>query len=402
MNKMQLFMLSVYGVIIALMGSSIKNTYQVYLNTMSDDFSLARGDFLMSGALFMIGVGFFSPLAGLIADKYGIRKVIYLGIVLSSASFFLLSFSQSFIVFMFAYGILASFAYSAISYIPLGIIIYDNIPSGSKNFVYALVTNGTALGFVILSPLWLLLEGYFGWREVYLILTLIFILPLILYSKYIFSYVNVKENTKDNLDNIPKSNQPSVFFKHPAFYLLMIGFFGCGFTMAYIDVHWVSQLKDKMVDAEYIAIFLIIFGVAEFVGALASGKLLDKYNYVTILSGCYLIRFFSLLALFYAHSLFAIVIFATLFGLSFMGTVISTTALIIKLFPQNKGFILGFIWLSHQVGASLSVRYGGVLYDNTSSYHIIISVTAAIALISAAISLFILKFNKYKGETLKA
>lgn len=391
MDKSKIIALTIYGLLIALMGSSIKNTYQVFINTMSNDFSLSRGDFLTSGAIFMIGVGIFSPVVGALSDKFGVKTTIYFGIITTGIAFLAISFTDDFYLFVFLYGVVASFAYSAISYIPLGIIIYKNIPSGSRNLVYALVTNGTALGFIFLSPLWLLLEDYYSWREILFALSLIFLLPLMLYSKYIFGCTSTSVDS--NVAETSKASKTKFHF-NPIFYLLIFGFFGCGLTMAYIDVHWVSQLKDFNYEAKTLSMFLIVFGVLEFAGALIAGKLLDKYNNVIILSSCYFLRLLSLLVILLFEGGVSIIIFAIIFGLSFMGTVIATTAIAVRNFPANKGFVLGLIWLSHQIGAFISVKYGGVLYDANSNYDAILLLTACIALVSTIISLPIYRFEK--------
>lgn len=391
MNKSKIFALTIYSLLLALMGSSIKNTYQVFINTMSNDFALSRGDFLTSGAIFMLGVGVFSPVVGALSDKFGVKMTIYFGVFTTGIAFLTISFTHNFYLFVFLYGVIASFAYAAISYIPLGIIIYKNIPSGSRNLVYALVTNGTALGFIFLSPLWLLLENYYSWREILFALSFIFIIPLMLYSKYIFSFTstNVYSSVAE-----AENELDSKFYLNPIFYLLIFGFFGCGLTMAYIDVHWVSQLKDSNYEAKTLSMFLVIFGTLEFAGALIAGRLLDKYNNVIILSSCYFLRLLSLLVLLLFEGSISIIIFAIIFGLSFMGTVVATTAIAVRNFPANKGFVLGLIWLSHQIGAFISVKYGGALYDANTNYDAILFLTACIALISTIISLPIYRLER--------
>lgn len=391
MGKSKIIALTIYGLLIALMGSSIKNTYQVFINTMSNDFALSRGDFLTSAAIFMLCVGIFSPVVGILCDKFGTRATIYCGIITTGIAFLTISFTHNFYLFIFLYGVIAAFAYSAISYIPLGIIIYKNILSGSKNFVYALVTNGMALGFILLSPLWLLLENYYSWREILFVLALIFIIPLMLYSKYIFSFIST--NVDSNVVKTAKKLKTK-FHLNPILYLLIFGFFGCGFTMAYIDVHWVSQLKDFNYETKTLAMFLIIFGVLEFAGALIAGRLLDKCNNAIILSLCYFLRFLSLLVILLFEGSISIIIFAMIFGLSFMGTVVATTAIAVRNFPDNKGLVLGLIWLSHQIGAFISVKYGGVLYDANSNYDAILLLAVFIVLVSIIISFPIYRLEK--------
>ena len=359
---------------------------------MSNDFALSRGDFLTSGAVFMLGVGIFSPIVGALSDKFGVKMIIYFGVLTTGIAFLTISFTHNFYLFVFLYGVIASFAYAAISYIPLGVIIYNNIPSNSRNLVYALVTNGMALGFVFLSPLWLLLENYYSWREILFALSFVFIIPLMLYSKYIFSFTSTSTSTSTSTNvysNVTeKENElESKFYLNPILYLLVFGFFGCGLTMAYIDVHWVSQLKDLKYEAKELSIFLVIFGALEFAGVLIAGRLLDKYNNVIILSSCYFLRLLSLLVLLLFEGNMSIIIFAIMFGLSFMGTVVATTAIAVRNFPANKGFVLGLIWLSHQIGAFISVKYGGVLYDANANYDAILFLTVCIALVSTIISL---------------
>ena len=85
----------------------------------------------------------------------------------------------NFYAFVAIYGGLSAFALAAVQYVPMGVLVEETF-KGSKNkgLIYALLINGTGLGFVILSPLWVYLNLTISWQEIYLILGVFFLVVL--------------------------------------------------------------------------------------------------------------------------------------------------------------------------------------------------------------------------------
>jgi len=390
-NKNLLFIIITFGILISLFSTSIKTTYQVFFLSMSKDFNLNREEFTWSGTLFMSVFGISSPVIGYIADRIGAKKTIILGIFFSGIVFLLMAVVKNFYLFVIIYGFGAAFTYTAISYVSLGTLIDEIDTPKIKSLVYALVTNGAALGFVFLAPLWLHLEKSLNWREIYMLLGIFFTIPLTFLSIYVTRITNVAGASKQKHQGISEKTLPTRLknvFGNRNFYYLAFGFFGCGVSMAYIDIHLISQLKDLKFTENFISISMIILGVTEFIGGLFAGYLCDRYSKKLILSAFYILRAIAVFILFSSSSHIGVILFTTIFGLSYMGTVIGTSMISLSIFDKEiKGFAFGFIWLFHQFGAVLATQLGATLFDISGNYQAVLFLTGSIAVLSSLLVL---------------
>ena len=394
-GKANLVILITFGIIISLFSTSIKTTYQVFFVQMSEDFMRTRGEFAISGTVFMAVFGISSPIIGYITDRIGAKKIILWGVFATGLTFIVLSSLERFYLFSLLYGIGGAFTYTAISYISLGVLVDEFSSSKIKGLVYGLVTNGAALGFVFLTPLWLITETYLSWREIFIINGFFFLIPLL--ALCFFSLKRIGSLNNQNYIRVYSATKSSFnkrlisIFTNRSFYLLSLGFFGCGVTMAYVDIHLISQLKDLSLSAKFISVAMMVFGVMEFIGGVWAGYLCDKKrNKASILVYFYLLRSLAVFVLFISPNALGVIVFAILFGLSFMGTVIGTSIITLDIFSKEvKGFAFGFIWFFHQLGALLATQLGASSYDLQGNYQLVLLVTALIALFSAIISSFL-------------
>lgn len=386
----------IIGFIVVFLSSSIKNTYQIYFIQMADSFGLSRGQFAMSGAIFMLVFGIASPIVGYFADRIGPKKTIMAGLLLAGVSFILTAFIESFAAFVFLYGVLAAFGLTAMSYVPMGVLVDQSISEKHKGLAYATLTNGAAIGFMLLSPLWIYTQLYFPWQKIYLLLGIIFLLPMMFMVFYALKDVkNNQAEKKADIHPVPsfKERMKEVFSCRP-FYVLMLGFFGCGVTMAFIDIHMVAYLQDKKLSSAQLSVTLTVLGAAELIGGFVAGYVADKYPKSYVLTAAYLIRVASLVILLLWESYIAVLAFAALFGLSYLGTVVATSMYALGLFgKESKGFAFGFIWLAHQIGAFGSTQLGASAFDWFGNYELTIAGTAVIALFSALLSGLLLAPN---------
>jgi predicted MFS family arabinose efflux permease len=346
----------------------------------------------------MATFGISSPIVGYIADRVGAKKTIIGGLFFSGVLFLLMAITKSFTSFLFLYGIGAAFAYTTISYVSLGVLVDEiNVPK-IKGLIYALVTNGAALGFVFLAPLWLYLEAFYSWRNIYLVTGIVFMLPLTVLAIFIMRIVSLGDDNEDSKEVIFKKADVESFaqrlkciFSNSNFYYLSISFLGCGVTMAYIDIHFVAQLKDLEFTPKFIAISLAVLGICEFIGGIIAGIMCDRYPLRFVLSGFYILRAVAVFILFLLPTQLGVLLFSAIFGLSFMGTVVGTSVASLSIFSKDiKGFAFGFVWLFHQIGALLATQIGAVLYDIEGNYMLALLITGIIAILS---SLLVLRIN---------
>ena len=430
-NKSQVLFL-VCGLIVTILASAIKSVYQIYFIDLPDIYNLSRSQVSLLGALFGLFVGIFSPITGWFCDKYGASLTILSGIMVAIIGFYGISIVNALPLLIFCFSILLSYALTAMTFIPFGILIDSIFTENTKNASYTLLANGTAIGFIVLSPLWVYLNSFVSWQAVNAILSGTYLLVLVPIGIYFFrKFPNLSpqlplkpfnELTTQCLNNKPFSKplellssnpnsqtisqalsnkiRPLIFSKRYA--LLALSFGGCGMAMAFIDVHLVALIKtvDTLqvfnTSDTFVATSLSLLGISELVGSVLVLMAIKRCNIYVVLGSLYLIRavLFGLMSIIMIDSIYVLLL--SLFGLTYMGTVIISSLLCLRWYGAHiKGRMFGMLFFVHQVFVFFSVWLGGLNFDITGSYKQYLYALVVMCLISAMAS-FKLRSINYK------
>lgn len=382
------------GFIVVFMSSSIKTTLQVFFVQMAEDFGQTRGSFAEAGAMFMLAFGLASPLIGALSDRIGPKRTIQFGLVLSGLALLGCGLSSSFIMFVMLYGVVAAFGLAAMTYVPMGLLVDQSFSENRKGLAYATLTNGAAIGFAVLAPLWVYTQGWISWQDIFVALGAIFLAPMLMLVQVYLPNDAVIPVSPTSVPRAAWYEKLKVVARTRSFYALGVGFFGCGVTMAFIDVHMVAHMQDMKMSQAQTSIALGILGVTELAGGFLAGWLCGRYPISYVIAGAYFIRALSLLALLIFPGVVGAWLFVAMFGLSYLGTVVGTSMYTLGLFgKQLKGFAFGIIWLVHQLGAVLSTKIGADVFDWFGSYHWTVLGTGLIAVFSFFVSLLLLPPN---------
>jgi len=147
-----IYRLVALGFLVMFLSTGIKSVYQVYFSQLADQFGRGRADFAWSASLFMLVTGLMSPLCGALCDRLGPLRTLLVGALTGGAALIGVSqASRSLSVFVLVYGIGAAFALAAMSFVPMGMLVDRLFEQKKKGLVYAIVTNGTAVGFIVQS-----------------------------------------------------------------------------------------------------------------------------------------------------------------------------------------------------------------------------------------------------------
>lgn len=382
----------VVGFTVIFLSSSIKNTFQVFFVQMAESFGQSRGSFATAAAVFMLAFGIASPIIGALSDRIGPKRTIQLGLILAGLAFLGCASFDSFGLYIFFYGVIAAFGLTAMSYVPMALLVDQSFSEQRKGLAYATLTNGAAIGFAVLSPVWVFAQEYIAWQQIYLVLAALFLMPLLLVV-HIYLPEGSPQSTATAVaaPELPFAQRLKAVLRRRPFHALMLGFFGCGVTMAFIDVHMVAHLQDLALSPGQISVALTLLGVTELAGGFLAGWMCDRFAKGRVIAGFYLVRAASLLVLLVVPGVTGVWLFAALFGISYLGTVVGTSMYTLSLFgKQLKGFAFGIIWLVHQLGAFVSTQWGANMFDWFGSYQWTVLATGIVALASFIISLVLL------------
>jgi predicted MFS family arabinose efflux permease len=175
--------------------------------------------------------------------------------------------------------------------------------------------------------------------------------------------------------------------RHRGYDLLTIGFFTCGFQLAFIGTHLPNYLLLCHMPAGLGANALASIGFFNMIGCWACGWLGGRFRQQYLLGALYLIRALAI-ALFFLlpKSETSVLLFAAVMGLAWLGTVPLTSGLVAKLFGlEHLGTLFGICFLSHQIGSFLGAWLGGYLFDLTGSYSIVWYGTAIAGVVAAVL-----------------
>jgi predicted MFS family arabinose efflux permease len=174
------------------------------------------------------------------------------------------------------------------------------------------------------------------------------------------------------------------------FWALVAGFAICGATTnGLIGTHFIPAAHDHGLAEPVAAGLLAVVGIFDVVGTIASGYLTDRFNPRILLAVYYAGRGVSLLILPFLLSATVrppIILFVVIYGLDWVATVPPTAALCREVFGADGPVVYGWVFASHQVGASLAAIGAGVLRDVTGEYTWAWFGAAALCVVAAVVS----------------
>lgn len=359
--------------------TAVKGLYQVYFVDLAAHFGQGRAQFAWSGSVFMLATGLMSPVVGALSDRIGPLRTSAAGALaagLALAGVALWQQSLAFFVLMF--GVAGAFGLAAMTFVPMGILVDRLFEERKKGLAYAVVTNGTAIGFMVLSPLWIWLQPQASWSAAFGVAGAVFAVPvagaLWLASRW--------EPASGQRTAAVQTSAWTVVRRDPVFYALAASFFGCGATMAFIDVHLIAHWQGQGEPRLAMGYGMSTLGVLELASGIVSGALALRFDKHRLLAGFYALRSASMLLLLVPG--LGVLPFAIGFGASYLGTVVLTSMFCFERYGSRiKGKVFGLLFLGHQLGAFLTVQLGAWSFDATRSYQHTIAALVAVTLCSA-------------------
>ncbi len=367
-NKLALIVLvSACSVILISMG--LRQTFGLFFEAFENGLGVTRTEFGLAIGIQMLFWGFFAPIFGILADKFGGNKAVFLGFLIFALGIFMLySGPNTGIYFQIALGVLVGIALGATA---IGVPVSEvgkHFPNETRTIATGIVTAAASIGY-FLSPL---LTKYslvqFDWENT-LRYFMLFIFVGLIGSLFLFPAKSVISSSQADRDQTFLSALKEAF-SHKGYVLLVIGFFVCGFQITLVGTHIPGYMQDRGMAGWSATIILALIGFFNIFGTLGMGYLGTKYKKKNLLSILYFLRAVSICVfIFSPASMVNSIIFGVTFGLLWLSTVPPTNGIVAQIFgTKYLSTLFGIVFLCHQFGAFAGAYLGGYFFDNYGSY----------------------------------
>ncbi len=386
------------GSLILIVGFAIRASFGVFQIPIEEEFGWLRVDFSLAIAIQNLAWGIGQPLFSMIAEKYGDRKAIFLGSVLYAVGLILSSYAVTPLAHQFL-EILIGFGIAGMGFGVILAVIGRTTSEKNRSLALGIATSAGSLGQIIGPPVIEKLLQQMPWQEVFMVLAVIVIVSMVL-----LPMIKSKPPTAMQGNDLSMSEVLGKALKDPSFAMIFLGFFSCGFQIAFITAHFPAYIAEMcsaipqnsvlrsmgIASTSSLGAFSIaIIGTANLVGTITAGALGSRFSKKSLLSLIYLGRTIAA-ALFIMIPMTpdSVVIFSIVMGSLWLATVPLTSGLVGQIYGMKfMGTLYGIVFFSHQLGGFLGVWLGGLFYDQFGNYDLVWWVGIGVGAFSAIIHL---------------
>jgi MFS family permease len=376
----------VCGCLIALIAFGPRSAMGFFLTPMSLENHWTRDVFSLALAVQNLAWGAAQPFAGAFADRYGADRVIAGGAILYVLGLALMAYSHSPGMLDLSAGLLIGFGLAGSSFTVVLAAFAKLLPERWRSLSLGAGTAAGSFGQFLFSPLAVALNDAFGWQGALLAFAALCLVMLPLTLALATPHAAAASGAA------PSQTFGQAFaeaIRHRSYMLLVLGFFTCGFQLAFITVHMPAYLADKGLSAYVGGWTIAAIGLFNVVGSITAGWLGGWLPKRYILSVIYLIRALAVLAFIaFPVTPASALAFGAVMGLMWLSTVPPTNGLIAVMFGTRwLAMLSGFAFFSHQVGSFLGVWLGGLAYERTGSYDVVWWLSVLFGVLSAVLNL---------------
>lgn len=388
------FVVIACGCIIGAIAFGPRSSLGLFMQPMIKDFGWGREAFAFAFALQNLIWGAAQPVAGALADRYGTPVVLAGGAVLYALGFAAMTQAGTPVLLVLTIGVLMGFGLAGASFNLVVTALGKIMPFHLQAIALGAATAAGSFGQFLFAPASVALMGAFDWRVAAYVFAAAVLLIVVLSQ--------VMQTPRSEPASARPAEGASVLpepqslisalreaFGHRSYVLLVLGFFTCGFQLAFVTAHLPSYLVDRGLPVATGGWVLATIGLFNIIGALIAGWLSNRMPNRFILSAIYMLRAISI-AIFITVPLSptSAIIYGMVTGLTWLSTVPPTTSLVNMMFGIRwLAMLYGFAFFSHQVGGFLGVWLGGIAFERTGSYDLVWYLAIMFGVLSALINL---------------
>ncbi|AFO92813.1 MFS transporter [Phaeobacter inhibens] len=388
----------IVGCVIIMVSFAVRASFGVFQIPIAEEFGWLRSEFSLAIAIQNLAWGIGQPIFGAIAEKIGDRKAIIKGALIYAAGLVFSAWATTPFE-MQAYEWLVGFGIAGTGFGVVLAVVGRASSDENRSMSLAVVTAAGSAGQIFGAPTaeWLL--TFLSWQSVFLVfagvvLALIATLPLMRAPE-----AASKAELEESMGAILKKA-----FKDPSYTLIFLGFFSCGYQLAFVTAHFpafVTEMCGPILPGGALysigitstsalgAVAISLIGAANVGGTLLAGWLGNRYSKKYLLAAIYTGRTIAAAAFILVPiTPVTVIVFSIVMGSLWLATVPLTSGLVAHLYGlRYMGTLYGIVFFSHQLGSFLGVWLGGRMYDIYGDYTLVWWIGVGIGAFSAIVHL---------------
>ena len=348
----------------------IRSAQPLFISSINSATGIGYATISLAFAVAQLVWGIGQPVTGAIGDRWGPRPVMLAGAVLLALGTAAIPFVHTEGELIAALGILSATGAGAASFSILIGSMMQRLPPERRSFAAGFVNAGGSLGQFVFAPIVQAVISSFGWVTAMFALaaTSLLTVPLA-WPMRRREAIHIATGAAA----VPMTTlwaQLRIAAAEPSYWLLHLGFFTCGFHVAFLVTHLPGEVRLCGLPASISANALAIIGLANIAGSLGAGWLGNRVRMKHLLFWLYLSRAVAvLLYLMAPKTALTFYVFAGVLGVTWLSTVPPTAGLVGKLFGvRYLATLFGLTLLSHQLGGFYGAWLGGLAVANFGDY----------------------------------
>ena len=386
------------GSLILMVGFAIRASFGLFQIPIAEEFGWLRAEFSLAIAIQNLAWGIGQPIFGAFAEKFGDKRAIVLGAIVYAAGLVLASFATTPGAHQFL-EILIGFGIAGTGFGVVLAVVGRSTSDQNRSLALGIATAAGSAGQVVGPPFADALLRSMPWSSVFLVFAVLILAVLVVLP---FMGSNKTTDRQELQHSMGKVLGHAL--KDPNYAMIFVGFFSCGFQLAFITAHFPAYITEicaaippnSLIRSLGItstsalgAASIALIGLANIVGTIAAGALGRYYQKKYLLALIYTGRTIAAAAfILLPMTPTSVVIFSLVMGGLWLATVPLTSGLIAHIYGlRYMGTLYGIVFFSHQLGGFLGVWLGGVMYDRFGSYDLVWWVGVGVGALSAIIHL---------------
>jgi len=386
------------GCIVILISFAIRASFGVFQIPIADEFNWLRAEFSLAIAIQNLAWGIGQPLFGAFAEKFGDRRAIILGAAVYALGLVMSAMAVTPLghqLWAWAVG----FGVAGTGFGVILAVVGRAASDENRSLALGIATAAGSAGQVIGAPVAEALLSLYAWQTVFVIFAGAVILSLLALPMMRTPAMASRAELEQSMGSALKQA-----FKDPSFTLIFLGFFSCGYQLAFVTAHFpamVTEMCGPIDQTGFLAglgitttsalgaVAISLIGLANIAGTIAAAWAGNRWSRKYLLAGIYAARTvvagaFIILPITPA----SVLIFSVLMGSLWLATVPLTSGLIAHIYGlRYMGTLYGIVFFSHQLGSFLGVWLGGRLYDLHGDYTLVWWVGVGVGAFSAIVHL---------------